>query len=97
MADDELALRRAADRAAKARVILDSDLFNEAWTELEASYIEAWKATSARDTDGRERLWLANTVLHKVKGQFETMLTDGKVAMITLNEIDAEQQRQKRT
>lgn len=91
---DEFTLRKATDRAAKARVLLDSDLFNEAFADLRQAYIDGWEATSARDQDARERFWTAITVLARVRGHLETMLTDGKVAMVELNEMDARRTRE---
>jgi hypothetical protein len=91
---DEFTLRKATDRAAKARVLLDSDLFNEAFAELRQAYIDGWEATAARDQDARERFWTAITVLSRVRGHLETILTDGKIAIAELNEIDARRARE---
>jgi hypothetical protein len=84
---DEFTLRRDADRAAKAQGLLDNELLAESFTALRAEYIRAWEATAARDQDARERLWVATTVLTKVRGHLETMISDGKVASAQLVEI----------
>ena len=88
MADDEFTLRRALDRAAKARAILDNEMVTEAFATLRQAYLDGWEATSARDQDARERFWLATTVLTKVAGHLETVLTDGKIAAHQLDFID---------
>ena len=96
MADDELALRRAAERAAQAKTLIDSVLLNEAFAELRQAYLNKWFTTAAGDTDTRERLWVAQTVLTKVRGHFDTIINDGKIAEAQLADIEAKAQRQKR-
>jgi len=96
LADDEFTLRRQLDRAAKARAILDNEMLTEAFATLRQAYLDAWEATAPRDQDARERLWMATTVLTKVAGHLETVLTDGKIASQQLAFMDAEQERTKR-
>ena len=97
MADDEFTLRRQMDRAAKARAILDNEMLAEAFATLRQAYLDAWEATAPRDQDARERFWVATTVLTKVAGHLETVLTDGKIASAQLAMMDAEQERTKRS
>jgi hypothetical protein len=78
---DELALRRDADRAAKADALLRNETLIETLDGLAAAYTAAWKATQARDTDGRERLWLAQTVLTRFREDLHRAVTDGKIAL----------------
>ena len=93
---DEFTLRREADRAAKANALLSDELLAEAFTTLRAEYIRAWEATAARDQDARERLWTATTVLTKVRGHLETMISDGKIASAQLADLEAKAKREKR-
>ena len=52
---DEFALRRATDRAAKARAVLDSDIVKEAFDDARSDLHRCVDGDRpARDTDGRE-------------------------------------------
>jgi hypothetical protein len=91
---DEFTLRKATDRAAKAQTVLDSDIVREAFDSLRQGYTNVWLMTDPRDTVGRELCWVARTLVDKVEGHFKTAVTDGKVAMSELNEIDARRTRE---
>lgn len=93
---DELALRRSADRAAKAEALLRDELLIEAFAALRQSYLAAWETTALRDTEGRERAWMAVTLLGKVKGHLDTVVMDGKISSVELAEIEAKAKRQRR-
>lgn len=96
MADDELSLRRSADRAAKAQALIDSDLFKEAFGTLREGYVNAWIVTDARDDDGRQRCWLAVKNLDRVKEHLERVIGDGKIATAMLDLNEAKAKREKR-
>jgi hypothetical protein len=85
---DEFTLRRDADRMAKAEALLRNETFLETLDGLEAAYTAAWKATNARDTDGRERLFLAQTVLTRVREDLRRAVTDGKIALHELAALE---------
>jgi hypothetical protein len=80
-------------RGARAQMLLQSELLEEAFAALEARYIEEWRASQFRDTDARERLWQAVNVLRKVKDHLARMIADGKLAQ---REIDALAEKRKR-
>ena len=84
---DEHQLLRDSSKAAQAQALLDNSLFNEALVTLEAQYISAWKASPLRDTDGRERAWQAVQILGNIKGHFQAILNDGKLADAQLNDL----------
>lgn len=84
---DEHKLLRDKGRALGAQSLLDNDLFNDAIASIERDLIIAWKATPARDTDGRERCWSAVQQVGKIKTYFETVLRDGKLAEAELKEL----------
>jgi hypothetical protein len=50
-----------ATRGVRAEELLDNELFSEAFTVLEASYISAWRASAIDNSAGREKLLLAIT------------------------------------
>ena len=77
---DELALNKAAERGARAQRLLDDDLLVEAFETLDRDYTRAWRATAARDTDARERLWQAVQVVAKVRDNLIRVVNGGKLA-----------------
>jgi hypothetical protein len=85
MIDDKL--ETAIVRAARARELLESELMKEIFTQLEADYIAAWRNSGARDTDARERLWLAVQVLGVVKDHLIIVANNGKLAQAELDRL----------
>ena len=85
MIDDKL--ETAIVRAARARELLESELMKEIFTQLEANYIAAWRNSGARDTDARERLWLAVQVLGVVKDHLIIVANNGKLAQAELDRL----------
>ena len=90
---DEIALRRQMDRSARAQNLMNDELLKEAFTVLESEYLEFWKATPVRDQDARERVFHAINVIGKVKQHLVTVLNDGKVAKVQLDEFLTTQAR----
>jgi hypothetical protein len=85
MSDDKL--QTALGRGARAQELLRSELLQEVFAQIEADYIEGWRRTSARDTDARERLWLAVQVLGLVKDHLVIIANDGKLAQAELDKL----------
>ena len=50
-------------------------------------YIDAWKMTPARDTDGRERLWQAINIVAKIRDHLIKVVNDGKLSQRHLSEL----------
>lgn len=73
-------------RATRAKALLDDELVSGSLTQLETDYINAWKATTARDTDARERLWQAVQIVGKFRDHLSMVVADGRLAQA---EIDA--------
>jgi hypothetical protein len=84
---DELALNKAAERGARAQRLLEDDLLGEALETLDRDYARAWRATAARDTDARERLWQAVQVVAKVRDHLVRVVNGGKLAQRELGEL----------
>ena len=85
MSEDKL--QAAISRGARAEALLNNDLLQEAFARLEQDYIEAWKISPARDTDGRERLWQAVNIVAKVRDHMVNVVNDGKLSQRHLNEL----------
>lgn len=92
MAND---LLNDAHRGARAERLLSDELLTEAFATIEQTYIDAWKASGARDTDARERLWQAFQIVGKVRSHLLAIATDGKLAQKELDEIEAMGERKK--
>ncbi len=73
------------NRAVHAERLLSDDLLNEAFRDLETSYLISWKATPLRDVATREKLWLAIGVLGNVRNHLGKILNDGRLAQSDLN------------
>jgi hypothetical protein len=82
-------------RGARAKALIDDELLAEAFARLDADYIAAWRATPARDTDARERLWQAVQIVGKVRDHLSTALSNGKLAQRQLDELAAREARER--
>lgn len=90
---DEIALTKSVSDAKRAELLMGDDLLQGAFRQLEHDYIAKWRITEARDTDARERLWLAVQVIGKVRQHLQTAMANGKLAQ---HELDALAARKKR-
>jgi len=80
-------LQRDIVRGAHAKALMDNELLQEAFAKLEADYIGAWRASPARDTDARERLWQAVNVLGKVRDHLGQVAAAGNLAQRQLDDL----------
>jgi len=80
LSDTEHELLRDRDRAAKAKALLESPLFVEIMDGLEADLIEGWKKSPPNDTQGRERAWMAVSVLRNMRAILEKYEASGRFA-----------------
>lgn len=74
-------------RAAEAKRILESPLIKEAFEGLRKNYTTTWENSPARDTEGREAVWLALKVLKGVETQLNTIIKTGELASISLEKL----------
>jgi len=84
---DEIALTKDAERGLNAERLLGDELLAEAFAALEADYIAAWKATAARDSDARERLWQALQIVGLVKSHLAAIVSSGRLAQRELDDV----------
>lgn len=84
-------LQTALQRGGQAEGLLKSELLNLTFDYLEAEYIKAWRIMPAKDTDGREKLWLAVNVIGKVRDHLQTVLNNGKMAKADIDRLTAKQ------
>jgi len=93
---DELSLQRAVNRAQEARTLLESELLNGAFKSLEESYTSAWRATTIDDVSGREKLFLAISVIGKVRDHLSSAVSNGSVAEAEIKSLRETAERKKR-
>lgn len=74
-------------RGSRAEGLLKDELLTEAFAELEASYIKAWRETGALDTAAREKFFIAVNVLGKVKEHLHSVVANGKLAQKQLEDM----------
>lgn len=80
---------RERQRGINARLLLETPLLVESLAETKADLIAAWEATPARDTEGRERLWMMVKLLAKIPLHLETVMAGGTLAEHELTQIEA--------
>ena len=92
---DDIALNKAIERAARAEALQRDELLGEALETLDRDYVKAWRATHARDTDARERLWQAVQVVAKVRDHLAHVIAGGRLAQRELDDIAAKAERER--
>ena len=68
--------------------VLTSAAFALAFEQIELELTEAWKRSPARDADGREKIYLSQNLLWKVRTKLEAMIHDGNIAQGRLEELN---------
>ena len=93
---DETDLRRDAQRAERARALLNDELLIEAFDTLNAQYMAAWLVTQTGDSVQREKLYFAARTLPAVRKNLETILMNGSIAAKQLANLEDDLKRSKR-
>lgn len=88
-------LHKDAARAAQAQHLLNDDILTEAFSTLEAAYIERWRETHIDDDKGREKLFVAVNVIGKVKDHLTSVVSNGALARAELDNLAKEAERKK--
>lgn len=79
---DEHQKARERERAALAQQLVDHPLWAEAWEEHETQLMEQWRLSKARDTEGRENIWLMLKIGQKVRKRIEKHIETGKLVAL---------------
>lgn len=80
-------VRESMERGERAAALLRNELLQEAFSQLETDFIQAWKASSVEDSQNRERLYMLCQNLSALRGYLEGVVTDGKLAKAQLDEL----------
>lgn len=73
-------------RGERARQLIEDPMIVEALDMIERETIAKWEQTPARDTEGRERLWMFYVVAKKFRNTLQETMDTGKMAAIQLGE-----------
>ncbi|MGA2289864.1 hypothetical protein [Bradyrhizobium sp.] len=93
---DEDTLSQAASEGARARQLLENDLLAEAFKGLEESYTAAWRSTTIDDVAAREKLFLAISIVGKVRDHLTAIVTNGRLAETELRQLAETAERKRR-
>jgi hypothetical protein len=74
-------------RGHDAEALLDNPLFVEAKAAIRNELLKAWEASPARDTEGRERIWISINLLEKLTAAIAMHATTGKLAAKQLTDM----------
>jgi predicted component of type VI protein secretion system len=80
--------REKVERASKAEDLLRNEVFQDAFNHLEKSFYEAWRKSQIEDTESRERVYQFLQNLDALRGYFQTVIEDGKLAQMQIDEIE---------
>jgi hypothetical protein len=92
---EESKLRDEASRGLRAQALIDDELLREAFQMLRTRYTNEWAESPARDSEGREKLWLMLKLLSAVDAHLSEVLTTGKLAATQLEQERTRLQRTK--
>lgn len=84
---DKHKLRDKQARAEKAASLLRHELFVEAYDYLDTQFIEAWKSSDVKDAEARERIYNLSQALSALRGYFQSVVEDGKLAEAQLQDL----------
>ncbi len=73
-------LQKEVSQANKAKQLFENPLLKESFDKLKKLYSESLFNTGAKETETREKLWLAYNVIGKVEQNLLEMIDTGKLA-----------------
>lgn len=85
MSEDEK-LRGEVERARMAAELSEHPLFREALDGYKDRLTREWAASPARDTEGRERIWLMLRTAEAVEAHLRELMETGKLASIQIEQ-----------
>ena len=94
--NDQANRERELSRSSQARQLLANKLFQESIDTLKKIYSEALlEKTGAKESETREKLWIAYNVVGKVEQHLKSILETGKLAEKQLEVFRKQQQDKK--
>ena len=93
---DQALRSEEVSRSQQAKQILQNKIFKEAIDSLKKLYSEALlEKTGAKESDTREKLWIAYNVVGKVEQHLHTVIETGKLAEKQLEDFRKQQLQKK--
>lgn len=80
---------------ARAKDILDNEVFQQVFADIEQELFKAWTESPVRDAEGRELIHQYQAMLRKLKSQLQTTFETGKLAQLDLEHKKTIAQRAK--
>lgn len=77
---NEIELHAQVERATRAREVLDNELYKGAFVAIRQMIIDEWQKSPARDEEGRERLYLMQSLLKMLENHLRSHIETGVVA-----------------
>lgn len=71
-------------RGARAKALLEDEMFREAIDKVQAGIIASWKSSPVRDIDGQHELKLMLKLLSDLEGNIRQVMETGKLASIQI-------------
>lgn len=87
-------LEQRLSQGDKANEVLQNEQFQAAFEAIKQEILDQWINSPARDEAGREKLWIYQCLLEKVKAHLTSTLETGKLARIELQEKSRVQKMQ---
>lgn len=72
---------------ARAQELIEDPTLKKMFDGLEKQYVKSWQTTNVKDTDERERLYHALSVLQDIKVHLRVMADDGQLAQEHLKRL----------
>lgn len=85
--DQEGKLQDEVSQANKAKELFDNPLLKESFEKLKNLYSTSLLNTGAKETETREKLWLAYNIVGKVEQNLLEMIDTGKLATKQLEDF----------
>ena len=93
---DQAGRSEEISRSNQAKQVLENKIFQEAIESLKKLYSEALlEKTGAKESDTREKLWIAYNVVGKVEQHLQSVIETGKLAEKQLEDFRKQQQNKK--
>ena len=83
------------NRSQKAKQLLENPIFKESLEELKKLYTQSLFNTGAKESDTREKLWLAYNVVGKVENHIREIFETGKLASKQLEDFRKQEKSKK--
>lgn len=84
--NEESKLRTESLRGQRAVELMTDPLMVEAFDLLHARFQTEWADSPARDTEGRERIWLMQKLLKNLGGHLSEIAQTGQLASLQLEQ-----------